>query len=232
MAATAEVSGEQSIPSRVSVLSRLIPALSYAMPAAAAGLSSILFQRLMRAMSSLSWAGGPGTVKAVLSEVNLPTLIALYLAVILGVIGIVVAVIRLRAATTTASPSAWFFLIGGGLGLAPLLLFWAGESLFLEVMFSGMGVYSKLFFLDNGSPLYEVAARIQLCLTLALITSAVGVLILLVASLVPLPAKFRAKRNYAPLIVLVLMELLLVVMAAAFQIRTSWLHQVAIEGRM
>jgi hypothetical protein len=55
---------------------------------------------------------------------------------------------------------------------------------------------------------------------------AVFVLILMVAALIPLPKVLRAKRNWAPLLVLVSMEFVLIGTAVAFQVRTSWLQQV------
>ena len=43
---------------------------------------------------------------------------------------------------------------------------------------------------------------------------------------VPLPAAFRAKRSYDPLIVLVLMEMALIGMEVLFQLHNSWLYEV------
>jgi hypothetical protein len=48
----------------------------------------------------------------------------------------------------------------------------------------------------------------------------------MVASLIPLPKVLRAKRNWAPLLILVSMEFVLIGTAVAFQVRTSWLQQV------
>lgn len=211
---------EPPTPKRVSILSRLIPALSYAIPAPAAALSAILFIGVMRAMR-MAESAGIGALSGGMAEATLPMLVALYLAIFVEVVGIVVAIVRMFMSTTTASPSAWFFLVAGGLGFIPLVLLWEAESLLIQVISPGYG-----------GGIVQVASTIQLCLMLTLITAAVGALILLVASLIPLPSALRARQNVAPLVVLVLMELALIGITIAFQDRVSWFHQVAIEGHL
>lgn len=211
---------EPPLPKSVSILSRLIPALSYAIPAPAAALSAILFINVMRAMR-MAESAGIAAVSGGMAEATLPTLIALYLTVFVGVIGIVVAVVRMSMSTATSTASAWFFLIAGVIGLTPVVLLWEAESLLVEVV-SGA----------SSGGVAEVASSINLCLVLSLITGAVGAMILLVASVIPLPSALRARQNIASLVVLVLMELALIGMTAAFQTRVSWFHQVAIEGHL
>jgi len=184
-----------------------------------AWLSSLLIVRAFQGMRYAETAG-IGAVTAGMAEANPPILIGLYFAIFVGVIAIVVIVVRCFMSTTTASPSGWFFLVGGGLGFIPLVLLWKAESLLIQAISPGF----------RGG-IVEVASTIQLCLTLTPITAAAIALILLVVSLVPLPSVLKAKRNYAPLAVLVLMEMLLIGMAVAFQVRTSWLQQVAITER-
>jgi hypothetical protein len=58
------------------------------------------------------------------------------------------------------------------------------------------------------------------------------ILILLVASVIPLPSLLRARRNWELLLVLVSMEFVLIGMAVAFQVRTSWLNQVKFAERI
>lgn len=212
---TPQANNEQS-PSRVSILARLVPVFSYLVPLAGASLSVLLIVRTFRAMRNAETAG-IAAVGAGMSEANLPVLIGLYVAIVLGVIGIIVIVVRCFMSTITASPSAWFFLVAGGFGLIPLVLLWEAESLLIQAISPGYR-----------SGISLVASTIQLYLTLTLITAATFALILLVASLVPLPSVLRAKRNYAPLVVLGLMEVVLIGMAVAFQIRTSWFHQMGI----
>jgi hypothetical protein len=213
-----EGSDGQSNPSRVSILARLIPAFSYALPTIGAALSAVLFMGVMRAMRNAESAG-IAAVAGGMSEADLAILIALYLAVVVGFAGIVVAVIRTQVTTTTVSPSGWFHLIASVLGFVPVALLWQAESLLIEVLSPRGGVVT-------------VASRIDLLLTLTPIAATVSVLTLLAASVLPLPSGFGAKRNYASLLILVLMELALVGMAVAFQIRTSWFYRVRFTERL
>jgi hypothetical protein len=218
MTPTPQVNNERS-PSRVSILARLVPAFSYAMPMLGAVLSSLLINRAFEAMRNAESAG-IAAVAGGMAEANLPVLIGLYFAIFLGLIGIVVMVVRCFMSTTTASPSGWFFLIFGGISLIPLLLLWEAQSLLIQAISPGSGGIAY------------VASSIQMCLTLAIVTSAAFILILLAASLIPLPSVLRAKRNWAPLLVLVSMEFVLIGTAVAFQVRTSWFHQVMEMGRL
>jgi hypothetical protein len=199
--------------SRVSILARLVPAFSYAIPMLGAALSALFLLGVMRAMRYAE-AVGIAAVAGGMAEANLAVVLALYLAIFVGFIGIVVMVIRSFMSTTTASPAAWFFLITGIISLIPLLLLWEAQSLLVAAISPG------------GGGIVHFVSNIRLCLSLTLVASAVVVVILLIASLVPLPKVLTSKRNWAPLIVLVLMELALIGMAVAFQVRTSWLHQV------
>jgi hypothetical protein len=215
MTSTPQAINDQS-PAKVSIFARLVPVLSYLVPLAGAALSVLLIVRTFQAMRNAETAG-IAAVGTGISEANLPVLIGLYFAIFLGVIGIIVIVVRCFMSTTTASPSAWFFLVAGALGLIPLVLLWEAESLLIKAISPG---YS--------GDISMMASTIQLYLTLTLITAATFALILLVASLVPLPFVLRAKRRYAPLVILGLMEAVLIGMAFAFQIRTSWFHKVGI----
>jgi uncharacterized membrane protein len=205
--------------SRVSILARLVPAFSYAIPMLGAALSALFLLGVMRAMRYAE-AVAIAAVAGSMAKANLAVVIALYLAIFVGFIGIVVMVIRSFMSTTTASPAAWFFLIIGIISLIPLLLLWKGQSLMVAAISPGSG------------GIVHFVSSIRLCLSLTLILSAVFALILMVASLIPLPSKLRAKRNWASLLVLVLMELALIGMAVAFQVRTSWFYQVKEVGRI
>jgi hypothetical protein len=200
----------QAVPTRVSILARLIPAISYALPALGAALSALLFIGVMQAMRNAESAG-IAAVAGGMSEANVSTVIALYLAVFVGLIGIVVGIVRCVSPTTTASPATWFFLVAGILGLAPVLTLWQAESLLLEVITSG-----------SGPGIVAVANQISMLLMLTIGLAAVGVLILLVASVIPLPAAVRAKRKWAPLIFLVIIELALMAMTVHYHLRTAW----------
>ena len=211
------MSDTQPVAFRVSILARLVPSVSYALAILGAALSATQLMRVMEAIRSAE-AVGISTVATGIAEADLPTIVALYLAICVGFVGIVASVIRAFISTTTVSPSAWFFLIAGGLGLPPIILVWEAQSLLI----AGMA----------GRNISQAAASIQLCLTLTLITSAAFALILLVVSLAPLPSIMRAKRTYAAVLVLVLMEIVMIGMVVAFQARASWLEQVKYAGRV
>src|SRR5207237_3754582 len=100
---------------KVSVLARLVPAFSYAVPAPAAAVSAFLLMGVMRAMK-MAESAGMAAVAGGIAEANLPTIIALCFAIAVGLIGIAVVVVRLVVSTTTVSPSAWFFVLAGCLG--------------------------------------------------------------------------------------------------------------------
>jgi hypothetical protein len=209
----------ESIPvRRVSVLGRFVPAFSYAITAPACIISALLLFGVMRATRT-GEAAGLSAVARGMAEANLPISLTLYFATAVGMIGIIVAVVRLFTINITASPSAWFFLIAGCIGLAPLLLLWQSETIFIQAISPGSGGIAR------------AASSIQLWLTLTIIFAFIADSILLIASLVPLPAVMRTRRSYAPLLVMVLMEAGLIGMAVAFQTRTSWLQQMRFSGR-
>ena len=218
MTPTPEVGNAPSFSSSVSILARLVPVFSYAIPMLGAALSALLLMGAMNAMRNAETAG-IAAVAGGMSEASLTIAIALYLGIFVGVIGIVVMVVRSLITTSSASPSGWFFLSSGSLSLIPLGILWKAGSLLVQAISPGSG------------GIVRVASTIQLCLTLTLVTAVGFAVILLVASLVPLPTALRAKRSYAPVLIQVLMELALIGMAVAFQLRTSWLYQVVMRER-
>src|SRR5206468_6919582 len=111
------------------------------------------------------------------------------------------------------------FLINGSLGFVPLLLLWEAQTLLVQVIAARESIAL-------------VASSIQLCITMTLATTAVFVLVSLVASVAPLPSVLRARRKYVPILVLLLMALMSVGAAIAFQARTSWMHQGAEPDRL
>ena len=118
---------------RVSILARLLPSLSWVIVMLGTVLSANLLTRVMLSIKAAG-ATGISTVATGIVEAELPTIVALYLAAFVGFIGIVVIVIRAFLSTTTATPSAWFFLIAGSFSLIPLLLVWEAQSLLVEGM--------------------------------------------------------------------------------------------------
>ena len=219
MTPTPEATIGQSGSARVSILARLVPSFSYALPALGAALSALLFTGVMRAMR-MAAAAGIAAVAGGMSEANMAVVIALYLAIFVGLIGVVIGIVRAFSTTSTASPSGWFYLVAGGLGFAPMLTLWWAESLLLDVLTS-----------RSGPGLVSVADQISTCLMLTMGLAAIGVLILLVVSVVPLPAALRAKQKWSPLIFLVIMELALIGMTIAYHVRTSWFYQAMLNER-
>ena len=198
--------------SSVSILARIVPALSYALPALGAAGSAYLFITLMRAIREAE-AAGIGAVSRGLSEANMVIVVTLYLAIVVGFIGIVIGFARMFMNTTTASPSAWFYLITGILGFGPMFALWQAQSLLLEVMFA------------RSANIAMVASKITVLLMLALSVGLVSILVLLVVSIIPLPRLMRARRKWAAPVVLVFMEIAVIVMTVLYHMRTAWLYQ-------
>jgi hypothetical protein len=196
---------------RVSILARIIPAMSYGLAALGAAVSAWLFIGVLRAMRYAESAG-IAAISAGLTEANMAIVVSLYLAIVVGLIGIVIAPVRMFTKTTTASPSGWFFLITGVFGFAPMFALWQAQSLLLEVLFAERNVMG-------------VARQIAFLLMLSLCLGAVAILILLVSSVVPLPGILRAKRKWAPIVTLVAMEGVVIAMTVLYHLRTAWLYQ-------
>jgi hypothetical protein len=203
---------EQPTPTRVSIIARIVPAFSYVLPALGAAVSALLLLNVLRAMRNAA-AAGIGAVAGGISEANVAILVTLYLAIFIGICGIIIGVVRLFTTTVTASPSAWYYLIAGILGLAPMFALWRAQSLLLDAIFS-----------RSGGGVAEVAGQITLFSIVAVVSGIVSILILLASSFVPLPAVLRAKRKWAPLIMLLLMETAIIAMTVFYHLRTAWLY--------
>jgi hypothetical protein len=161
---------------------------------------------------------GIGAVSRGLAEASIPVLVALYLAIVVGAVGLVVLVIRMFVDTTTSSPPVWFFLISGALGILPVSLFSWGQSLVIEALFPGStGIMS---------------AANTLALLLPAIMIAAPVIILLLLAISVWPMRSISKPKWGPVVVMLLVELALIVMAVGFQIRASWLFQVSEAERL
>jgi hypothetical protein len=203
----------QPTPTRVSIIARLVPAFSYALPALGAAVSAMLLLSVLRAMRNAEGAG-IGAVAAGISEANVAILVTLYLAIFVGAAGVVIGLVRLFTTTTTASPSAWYYLIAGILGLMPMFALWYAQSLLLNAIFPR----------SSGAGVSEVAGQITLFSTVAIVLGGLSILVLLVSAFVPLPAILRGKRKWAPLITLLLMETAIIAMTVVYHLRTAWLY--------
>lgn len=198
-------------PTRVSILARVAPALSYALPALGAAISALMLINVFRAMRNAE-AAGLGAVSAAISEANLAVVVTLYLGVILGFAGVVIGLVRMFTTVNTATPSAWFFLMTGIVGLLPILLLWEAQSLLLGVIFG-----------RSPGGVVEVARQVTLLSMMTMLLGAVGILILLVSAFVPLPRILYAKRKWAPVVILLLMETAVIAMTVLYHLRTAWL---------
>ena len=209
--------GDNSSAARVSILGRLVPVISLCLPLIGEALCAVLLMGVLEAMREAG-AAGIGAVTGGMAEANLAMTVALYFGVIVGFIGIVVMTIRAFTATITASPSAWFFALAGLLTFIPLIFLWEAQSYFLEGL--------------NGRNIVLVAPNIFLFLKLTIGTSAALVPILLVASFIPLPSTLRAKNKWAPLVLLIMIEVLMIGTVVVFQTRTSWLHRASVAEHL
>jgi len=210
---------EQFAPKRVSILARLVPLSSYGLPAFGAAVSAWLFMGVMQAMRNAE-AAGIAAVAGGMSEANLAIIVTLYLAIFVGFAGIIIGVVRVFSNPTTASPAGWFYLVAALIGFAPMMTLWQAESLLIEVLVG-----------RTQTGVAGVANQITICLILTLGLALIGGLILLAASVVPLPAFMKAKRKWSPAVLLLIMELALIVLTVAYHMRNYWFYQVRINER-
>jgi hypothetical protein len=168
---------------------------------------------VLRAMRNAEGAG-IGAVAAGISEANLAILLTLYLAIFVGAAGVVIGLVRLFTTTTTASPSALYYLIAGSLGLVPMFALWYAQSLLLDAIFPQ----------STGAGVSEVAGQITLFSIVAIVLGGVSILIVMASSFLPLPAILWGKRKWAPLIALLVMESAIIAMTVVYHLRTAWLY--------
>lgn len=200
---------------RVSIVARLVPAFCSFIVMVGAAISALLVTGVMRAMRYAE-AAGISAVANGMAEANLATVVSLYLAIVVMTAAVVLMIVRAVTMTRTASPSGWFFVIVGVLTLVPLGLVWEANSLLMQALM-GRGNVSL------------VAPTIQLCLNLTIVTAGLFFLIVLVASVIPLPSFLRVRHKWAPMVTLALMEVVLIGLAIGFQIHMSWLQQVGLR---
>ena len=207
---------EQEIPvapTRVSILARLVPVLSYALSSFGAAVTAFLIISVLRAMRNAEMAGA-AAVAAGISEANVAILVCLYLAIAIGLAGVVIGLVRMFTSTTTASPSAWFFLITGVLGLVPILTLWSAQSILLGVVFARAT--------EGG--VATVAREITLLLMATIGVGLISILFQMASAFVPLPRVLRAKRKWASLIMLLMMQTGIIAMTILYHLRTAWLY--------
>ncbi len=189
---------------RVSIIIRLVAALSYTIPLIGGALSSLLLMRVFQAMKTAETAG-IAAIMAGMKEAAIPANISLYVAAVVGFALLIALVVRMLVETKTASPPFWFYAISGILCLVPLGLFWKAELLILEVLSPGNSIAA--------GGVANVGAQISQLLMLSIIAAPIMFIILLVASFLPLSS--RSKRNWISLITATAIEILLIAAAIA-----------------
>jgi biopolymer transport protein ExbD len=196
-------SGDNQSNLKVSISTRLISALTYIIPSIGGALSSLLLIRVMQALGAAESAGITAVMAGV-NEASLPLTISLYLAAVCGIALIIVLIVRIFIQTKTASPPIWFFLLGGILCLLPATLFWIAKWLIIEALSPGSSIG------ENG--VAGVGGRIAQLLMGSIIAAPIVILFLLAASVLPL--RSRSKTKWFSLAGAVLIQILLIAVAA------------------
>lgn len=164
-------------------------------------------------------AAGISAVAAGISQANIAILVTLYLAIFVGGAGVVIGLVRLFTTTTTASPSGWYYLAAGTIGVVPMFALWQAQNLLLDTIFAR----------TPGAGVAEVAGQITLYSIVATVLGVISIVILLVSSFLRLPAVLHAKRKWTPLIMLLVMETVIILMTVIYHLRTAWLYSTARE---
>lgn len=189
-------------------------ALSFvcAIPAAGAALSSSNLRGVMRGVENAG-TFGLHPVAAWIARSNLPVLNALYLGIFGGVLAIILSAVR--SSKIALSPPAWFLLVGSALSLSAVLVLWKAESILIVALPSSReGVVAG-------------ASTIKLLLTLSLIGGVVSLAVLLVGSIFRMASGPRQK--WSPVAALLLVVIVFLFAAIAFQIRNSWLRDLHLQ---
>jgi hypothetical protein len=195
---------------KVSISARLIAALVYLIPVLGGALSSLFLINVMRAMKN-NEAFGRGAVFAALTKSMFPSLGGLYLGILGGVVVIIILIVRFFMQTKTTSPSLWFFILCSFLFLVPSGLFFEAQSMIIEVFISPV--------ISTG--IGGIASNINLLLILSVAAMLFIAIFLIVMSVVPF--KTISKPKWSPLIGAIILEILMIAAAVAFQLRFLWL---------
>ncbi|HSS22105.1 MAG TPA: hypothetical protein VLL54_18695 [Pyrinomonadaceae bacterium] len=139
----------------------------------------------------------------------------LYLAIILGFAGVIVAVGRLLLETKTSSPSFLFFLTVIVFGFPAPLMVWIAESIIIRVLTEHSGIVQSAYTVN----LLTIGAMI-----------AAPFLILLLGAAALWPLSSDRARKWSAIVGMLTIELTLIFFAVAFQFRTAWLYEVRETG--
>lgn len=200
---------------RISISGRLFPIFSYVIAAIGGGISALFLRNVMTAMKYAE-ASGIAAVSAGMSEANVPVIVGLCLATILGFVGIVIAICRLFMKTAKASPPGWFFIIPAILGFLPAVFLWLAESMILDVVFQRGD--------SSGGGIAAVASTISYLIIAAMASAVVIPWVLLVAAVVPFSSKNNKK--FGSLIILLAFEAALLAALVMFYMRNYGLNEI------
>lgn len=190
---------------RVSIFERIVPFSAFALAAiggAAGGWSIISLMTTMSHAENI----GKAALAGGLAEYTWFPLGFLYAAAALGVVAICVAIGRLVVETKTASPSGISYIVLGILSLVPVAFVWQAGRMMIGVL-DGSET-------ENIGQLGTVVA--EYCVY-AMVATPIVLVILLAWSLIPF--KSKPGRRFGPIICLVIVEVVLVAAAVAFQLR-------------
>ncbi|MBA2526483.1 MAG: hypothetical protein H0V18_12000 [Pyrinomonadaceae bacterium] len=188
-------------------------ALSFvcAVPAAGAALSSVNLSGVMRGVENAE-SSGLLPVATGIANSNLPVLIALYLGIFGGVLAILLSAVR--SSKIALSPPARF-LFGSALSLFAVLVLWRAKSMLIMALPSSReGVVAG-------------ASTIKLWLTLSQIGGVISIVVLLVGSIFRMAS--GPKQKWSPVAALLLVVIVFLFAAIAFQIRNSWLRDLYLQ---
>lgn len=201
---------------KVSISARLISGLAYLIPVIGGALSSLFLMNVLRILKESESVGKIALLNA-LSESTIPALGSLYFGIIGGLIVIIVLIIRSFMQTKTASPSVFFFIFCGFLILVPAGLFFEAESMMIEVLIDPR----------NAKNLGEIGSNVNLFLILSIVSAILAFIIMLAISVIPFSTVSKPK--WSPLIAAVLIEILIIAAAVAFQLRFLWLYNAGLS---
>jgi len=185
-ATDASILSDEQHPARlkVSIITRLVAALWYTIPALGGALSAISLINVFQALRSAETAGVAALMGG-MKEASVPVFVSLYLAAFCGMVVIIVLIVRMMVQTKTASPPSWFFAVGGILCLLPAGLFWKAQWLVIEVLSPGSSV--------GAGGVGAVGAEVSQWLLLSVIAAPVVFILLAAASVIPFSSGARPK---------------------------------------
>ncbi len=195
---------------RVSIFERIVPFGAMAVAVFAGQIGAYLIAKMLLVPADAENLG-VAALSGGLAEQTVYPLVLLYAAAALGIVAICVAIGRLVIATKTASPSGISYIVLGILSLVPVALVWNAGSLIISVLV-GRSTLSVLG-LDVAVYCFEAS-----------IVAWPILLVLLAWSLIPF--KSRPGRRFGPIICLVLIEIMLLAAAVAFQLRIYELYTI------